>query len=304
MTRRLRTLIAGGAAAVLIAGTVGSGAATAAGPRELTIADKGFTESEIVANVYKEALETAGYDVELKSLGTSQIADAALRRNEIQAYPEYTGTALTTILKRTGAANSAANYRAIRAAYARRGLVTFAPSPYNNDNRVACTRATVNRYKLKNLSDLRRAAPNLVYSANPEHLTRADGLPLLVNRYRISFKSVEAVAINQRYKPIQDRKAQCVYAFGTDPQIAQLGLVVLNDDRRFFQGVPYENFLVVNRAWYEQVADKAKFDATVNAVSKALTSAEVRRLNKLVDLDGEDAEDVANDFVTAKALGR
>ena len=86
--------------------------------------------------------------------------------------------------------------------------MALTPAAYDNPNQVACTQEAVNKYGLKTLSDLGKASPNLVYSANPEHLTRPDGLPLLKSAYGVNFKDVKVVAINLRYKPIEDGQAR------------------------------------------------------------------------------------------------
>ncbi|MCU0307557.1 MAG: glycine/betaine ABC transporter substrate-binding protein [Thermoleophilia bacterium] len=302
MTFRLRAIVAGSAGAVLMLGTVAIGNAATA---DVTIADKGFTESQIVTQLYAQALEARGFDVTVRSLGTSQIADQAVRRGDIDVYPEYTGTAFLTILKRSALRNPNAVYPAVRRGYAARGLTVLNQSPYNNDNRVACTRAAVNRYKLTTLSSLGRASRNITYSANPEHLTRADGLPVLQRSYGVNFKDVIQVAINQRYKPIEDGQAQCVYAFGTDPQIAKLRLVVLRDDKRIFQGTPFQNVPVVNTRWLNSLGgDRAEFITTMNRVSRLLDSTTMSRLNAEVDLNNEDAEDVAREFLQQRGLVR
>lgn len=312
MTRRT-TLIATAGVTVALAGGVlagcgGSSDSAASGGPAVVIGDKGFTESQIVASAYEQALDRAGFDASVKSLASTQVADAAVRKNDINAYPEYTGTAYSTVLKKTGVADSATVFAALDTGYAARGLTVFKPSPYSNGNEVACTKEVVDQYGLTDLPSLAKVAKDITYSANPEHVTRADGLPLLKSEYGVEFGEVTQVALNQRYAPIESGKAQCVYAFGTDPQISKLGLVVLDDPSGKFRGLPYENFLIVNTKWLDGLASqkvgdagaKDAFTATVDAVSAALTADAVREMNAKVDLDQQDAEKVAADFVEQK----
>jgi osmoprotectant transport system substrate-binding protein len=279
--------------------TSGGSAASVDGT-SVTVADKGFTESQIIAQLYAQALEAVGYKASVKSLGSADIADAAVRKGDIDLYPEYTGTAYNVILKKTDVPSPKAEYAAVKAAYAGRGLTTLTPSPYSNDNRVACTKDAVDKYHLQTLTDLGKASPNLVYSANPEHLTRADGLPLLKSAYGVHFKDIKTVALNLRYKPIEDGQAQCVYAFGTDPQIAKDGLVVLKDDLGKFQGLAYENFPVINTTFF--AAQPPVFRQTIDKVDAALTQEAVQKLNASVDLNKEDPSDVAKDFLDQNSL--
>lgn len=266
----------------------------------VTIADKGFTESQIVAQLYAQALDAQGYESEVTSLGSSDIAHAAVKKGDIDLYPEYTGTAYSVILQKTDVPDAAAAFEAISTAYAAQGLTALTPSPYSNDNRVACTQEAVDEFGLTTLSSLGEASGQITYSANPEHLTRSDGLPLLKSSYGIDFKDVISVALNLRYKPIQDGQAQCVYAFGTDPQIASEELVLLEDDKGEFQGLAYENFPVVNTAFFD--AQPPIFAETINAVSALLTQEAIAELNAAVDLDKEDPADVAAAFLTDSGI--
>lgn len=275
-----------------------SGAAVDGTP--VTIADKGFTESQIVAQLYAQALAAVGYKPTVTSLGGTEIADPAVIKGDIDVYPEYTGTAYSVVLKKTDVPDAAAAYETIKTEYAARGLTTLAPSPYSNDNRVACTQEAVDQYGLKTLSDLGKASSNITYSANPEHLTRSDGLPLLERVYGVNFKDVKSVALNLRYKPIEDGQAQCVYAFGTDPKIASLGLVLLEDDKGEFAGLAYENFPVINTAFFD--AQPPVFAETLDKVDALLTQEAITIGNSFVDIDKEDPEDVAQAFLEENGL--
>jgi osmoprotectant transport system substrate-binding protein len=277
-----------------------SGAASTAGGAAVDgtavkIADKGFTESQIVAQLYAQALGSVGYKPNVTSLGGTEIADPAVKKGDIDLYPEYTGTAYSVILKKTGAATADQAYNTIKQAYPARGLVALTPAAYDNPNQVACTQDAVNKYGLTTLSDLGKASPNLVYSANPEHLTRPDGLPLLKSAYGVKFKDIKVVAINLRYKPIEDGQADCVYAFGTDRQVVTDNLVVLKDDKAMFASLPYQTFPVVNKAFYD--AQPPVFAQTLDKVSALLTAKNARELNGQVDLDKEDPADVAKAFL-------
>jgi len=319
VTVRFGRLAAGLAALILAGGTLlaagcgdddGSGGASdgPGGGAELVLADKGFAESAIVAQLYAVALEDQGFETEVTSLGSTEIADGAIRNGEIDLYPEYTGTAFLNVLGRDGAsapAGAEAVFEEVKAAYAPRGLTALPPSPYNNGNEVACTTDAAEEYGLETLSDLGEASGNLVYSANAEHLTRDDGLPLLRREYGIDFREVKTVDISLRYRPIEDGDAQCVYAFGTDPKLATLDLVVLEDDKGAYSaGVPFQNFPVVNTARLEGLPEEAgaALTDTLAEVDALLTEGEIRRLIARVEFDQDDPRDVAEDFLVAQEV--
>lgn len=309
MIRRGRTLLAGSLAVVLIAALAAAGCGgdddSGAGETKpnVRLASKGFPESDTITQAYKQALEARGYTVDLTSLASTALADGAIRNGDIDMYSEYTTTILADVLKVAAPPTDVQEQVAqIKAKYEPEGLTVLDAAPFNNDNEVACTKEAVDQNQLTTLTSLAAAAPKLVYSANPEHTTRPDGLPLLVKEYGIKFKDVVQVDINLRYRPVEDGKAQCVYAFGTDPNIAANDLVVLEDDKGKFGGAPYQGIPVVTKKLLD--AAPADFAETVNAVSAALTSDVVRAANNSVILEKEDSEDVAKDILSAAGLNK
>lgn len=281
-----------------------STAALDGGGATVRLADKGFTESFVVTQAYAKALEARGFTVEVTSLASTELADAAVRKGDIDAYAEYDGTTWLNLLKKTAAdapADRDAFFEEVVTGSAARDLTALPPAPYNNGNEVACTEEAVEANSITNLTSLGEASPNLVYSANAEHLTRDDGLPLLQKEYGVKFKDVKTVDISLRYKPVEDGDAQCVYAFGTDPQLAKLPLVLIEDDKGAFSGtVPFRTYPVVNTAWLEGLSETARpaFTETLAEVNAGLTQEKIQELNAAVDLDKEDPEDVAAEFVT------
>ena len=270
----------------------------------VTIADKGFTESFIVANAYAQALDAQGFDTEVTSLASTEIADGAITGGEIDIYPEYTGTTYLNVL---GEAPEDApetreeQFTFIQEASAERGLTALEPAPYNNGNEVACTQES----GITTLEELAEQAGDITYSANAEHLTRPDGLPLLQEEYGIEFGDIKTVDISLRYQPIEDGDAQCVYAFGTDPAIAQQELVVLEDEKGLFTGgVSFQIYPVVNTEWFEGLTEdqQSAIEDSLGAVDEALEADVIRAANAQVDFDNEDPEDVANGVLTEAGI--
>jgi glycine betaine/choline ABC-type transport system substrate-binding protein len=261
-----------------------------------------------VAQAYAQALDAQGFDADVTSLASTEIADKAVRDGEIDVYPEYVGTAYQTVLGLDIAAAPdarEAQFEEVKAAYEKRGLTALTPAPFNNGNAVACTQEAVDQYDITTLSDLGEASPNLVYSANAEHLTRPDGLPLLKSEYGVDFKSIKTVDISLRYKPIEDGQAQCVYAFGTDPKLGQLDLVLIEDDKGAYSaGLSYQTFPVINKAFYDGLTEEQRtsFTETLDAVNAALTQDAIIPLISRVEFDQEDPEVIAQEFLSEAGI--
>jgi glycine betaine/choline ABC-type transport system substrate-binding protein/lipoprotein-anchoring transpeptidase ErfK/SrfK len=290
----MRHVIGAAVAAVVLTAVPAASAA----PR-VVLADKGFTESAIVTQAYGLALEANGYDVAYRRAATSAIADAALRKGAIDLYPEYTGTALLTLLNEAPDRSLGRVLQKLRAHYTPEGVVVTAPTPFDDGNRVACRPSTVKRLHLTSLSALRRVPRQIVYAANQEHLLRPDGLVVLAREYGALFRGIEVTPINDRYGPIRRKTAQCVYAFATDPELQQLKLTVLKDPKGAFAGTPFRGFVALRKA----VSDaNPGLRATLDRVSAQLTTARVRALNSQVTLLHRNARKVAAAFLADRGI--
>jgi osmoprotectant transport system substrate-binding protein len=272
------------------------------------IADKGFAESFIVAQAYAQALAAEGFDTDVTSLASTEIADKAIRDGEIDVYPEYVGTSYQTVLGLDAAQapdSREAQFQEVKTAYEDRGLTALTPAPFNNGNAVACTQEAVDQYSITTLSDLGKASANITYSANAEHLTRPDGLPLLKREYGFNPKDIKTVDISLRYKPIEDGQANCVYAFGTDPKLGQLDLVLIEDDKGTYSaGLSYQTFPVVSKAFYDGLTEEQRtaFTDTLDAVDAALTQEAIIPLISRVEFDQEDPDAVAAEFLSETGI--
>ena len=285
-----------------------SGGSAAGDGVSVRIADKGFSESFIVAQAYAQALDAQGFDADVTSLASTEIADKAIRDGEIDVYPEYVGTSYQTVLKLSAAdapTSKEEQFQQVKTAYEKLGLTALTPAPFNNGNAVACTQEAVDKYGIKNLTDLGKASANIVYSANAEHLTRPDGLPLLKRVYGFNPKEIKTVDISLRYKPIEDGQANCVYAFGTDPKLGQDKLVLIADDKGAYSaGLSYQTFPVVNKGFYDGLTaeQRTAFTDTLDKVNAAFTQEAIIPLISRVEFDKEDPEDVANEFLTSAGI--
>ena len=287
-------------AAVLAATAAAAPAAPAAGGT-ITVGSKDFTEQFVMGELYAQALQGAGFTVKKKlNLGSTPITDAALRKGNIDIYPEYTGTMFLYVCKlpyKTGL-TFAQLFARDKACYQKRGLDLLPSAKFNDGNAIACTAGFAAKYKLKTLSDLAKVASKTRYATIAEQLTAPNGVPWLKRHYGIAFGQTKTYDVGLRYRALKDGAGDCVYAFGTDPQIANQKLVVLADDKGiwpFYHATP-----IVRKGWLAK--QDPKVGQVIAKVNHLLTDATMTELNKRVDIDKEDPADVAAAFLKEHGL--
>jgi osmoprotectant transport system substrate-binding protein len=263
------------------------------------VGSKNFTESIVIAEIYAQALERAGLQVERRlNLGSTQIALAAMQRGDIDLYPEYTGTALVDVLHDAPLNDPRASYRTVRDAFRRDyGLVWLAPAPMNDSQGLATTAAIAQRYHLRTLSDLAVAASHLRLATIPEFVSRPDGIPGLQRIYGgFRFESVHTYDIALKYQALLDGDADIATAFTTDGAIAIDRLVVLRDDKHLWP--PYNVAPVVRAA---TLTRQPRIARILDAISPWLSDTAARAMNAAVESQDRDPADVASAFLKAHA---
>jgi osmoprotectant transport system substrate-binding protein len=270
----------------------------------LRIGSKNFTEQRVLGQIFAQGLAAAGYKVSTRlELGDERIAMKALQAGKIDAYPEYTGTALLTFFGHKPdelPKDSQAAFQEAKQGYAKRGMVAFPPTPFTSSNEVAVTKETADRLKLTKISDLSAHAGDLTLYGSPQCRQRFDCLKGLEQIYGLKFKRFVPVDVSQRHEVLTSGKADVSIVFTTDPQIQREGEVLLQDDKGMFP--PYNSTLVMRK----EVADKAGPDlaATVQAIEAQLTDENMQELNARVDLDGQSPAKVAKEYLQENGLIR
>jgi len=264
------------------------------------VGSKNFTEQFILAEIYAQALEATGIKVERKlNLGGTLIAHKALEENQIDFYPEYTGTMLLAVLKQPTMSDRNAVYDKVKSAYAAKGLTLLNEAPVNNTYNMVVRPETAAQYKLETLSDLAKVANQLKLGAGPEFRDREDGLPGLKAKYGIVFKEDVQMAIGLRYQAIANKQVDVVNGYSTDGMISALKLKRLKDDKNLWP--PYYVVPVVRN---EALAANPKMADVLNRVSATLDEATMAELNYKVDGEKMEPRDVARDFLKAKGIVR
>ena len=268
----------------------------------LTIGSKNFTEQAVLGEIFAQGLEVAGYRVKTDlSLGDERAALKALESGEIDAYPEYTGTALLSFFGKQPdelPKDPQRAYAEAKRGFAEKGLVAFPPTPFTSSNEVAVTQETARRLSLKTISDLEGKAGELTLAGSKECRRRLDCLLGLQRIYDLDFREFTPVPIPERHAVLTSGEADVSIVFTTDPQIQRESEVLLRDDRSMFP--PYNSSLVMR----EEVAERAGPDLprTLELIQKGLTDENMQELNARVDLDGQAPGEVARAYLTENGL--
>jgi glycine betaine/choline ABC-type transport system substrate-binding protein len=268
---------------------------SANGSKTVTIGSKNFTEEFILGQIYAQALKAAGYNVKTQlNLGSEQIALRALKSGQVDAYPEYTGTALTSFFKMKATAHDEQKaYALARANFAKEGLAALAPTPFTDSNGVGMLKSKADQLGISTISDLKSKAPQLTFSGTPECPLRPDCLLGLKQVYGLKFKKVSAVDPSLRHSVLDSGKADVSIVFTTDGQLAQGKEKLLEDDKHLFP--PYNVTLVFKKSALDQLGPDAR--KVVALVQKGMTTEAMQELNSRVDIDKKTPAEVAKEYL-------
>lgn len=266
----------------------------------IKVGAKNFTEQYIIGEMYSQALEAAGYKVERTlNLAGTQIAFEALKKGDIDLYPEYTGTALMDVLKGELITDDQAVYEEVKKQYKQWDIELLDQTPFNNTYVMVTTKEVAEKYNLKTLSDLAAAAKDLTFAIIPEVGERPDGLPGLQKTYGgFVFKATNLYDGGLKYKALQNKEADVTIGFGTDGQIAGLDLVSLEDDKHFWP--PYH---VATQIRGETLKNNPEVGEIINKINALLTDSVMTELNWRADGDAkEEPKDIAKQFLQENGL--
>jgi osmoprotectant transport system substrate-binding protein len=267
----------------------------------LAVGSKEFTESIVLGQITIQALENAGAEVtDQTGISGSATVREALATGEIDMYWEYTGTGWVNILGNTTEDVPEDLYAAVSEADAENEIAWLEPAPFEDTYRIAVTREFAEENGLTTTSDaaafIQENPEQGTVCAASEFINRDDGLPGLEEAYGFEFSEVVELDLNLIYTQVGDT---CNFAevFSTDGRIISNDLVILEDDQDFF--VEYRGALTMRQETLDEYPAIADIMAPI---SEALTDEVITQLNARVDVDGEQPEDVAQEWLEEQGL--
>jgi len=265
--------------------------------RPIVVGSKNFTEQLILGEIMAQQLERRlGQKVERKlNLGGTLLAHEALVNGEIDLYPEYTGTALTAILKLPLPSDRAGVLAQVRSEYEKRWrLEWMAPLGFDNSFAIVIHGDEARRSHFRTLSEAARRRTGWVMGAGYEFLERPDGLKGLAKTYGLQIKGqVKTMDLGLLYRALDQRQVEVIAASATDGMLSVLDVTVLDDDKHYFP--PYEAAAVVRTG---SLTSRGGMREALEELSGKLTTATMRKLNYEVDGRHRPLADVAREFLS------
>jgi osmoprotectant transport system substrate-binding protein len=265
----------------------------------LVVGSANFSENVLLANLYAKALEDAGYKTTVRAnLGAREVIFPALEKGEIDMIPEYLGNVLAFVAKDASKPGDdvAATTAKLTDALKTKQLSVLKPSDATDGDVLAVTKATADKYKLTKISDLAAVKDHLTLGGPPECPTRITcGLGLeQVYGLKLGFKALDTGGPITK-TALEKGDVDIARLFSADASIKEKNFVILQDDK-----------LIQLAGNVVPVIRTSKVDADVtrvlNKVSSTLTTDDLIAMNTKIDVDKQDPDKVAQDYLVSKSL--
>lgn len=267
----------------------------------IVVGSKNFTEQLVLGEIIAQQIEAKTHlPVERRFyLAGSYICHQAILGGRIDIYPEYTGTALSAILKEKPEGSSEEVYNRVRTEYLRRFGLTVGPSfGFNNTFAIEIRGDDARRLGLKTISQAATYTPKWRAGFGYEFMERPDGYKGLAATYGLRFAEPPRIMdLGLLARALKDRQIDVAAGNATDGLIAALDLFVLDDDRHYFP--PYEAVPVIRQ---QMLARHPEVKQALDELAGKISDREMRQLNYAVDGQHRDAKEVVREFLQKKGL--
>lgn len=264
--------------------------------KTFTVGSKNFAEQYILGEIYAQALEAAGFTVKKQlDLGSEQVAFKSLRDGRIDAYPEYTGTALTSFYRvKTDdiPRDKDQAFEQLKGEAAKDNITTLPQTPFQNTFVITSTKETAEELgNPKNITELaEKAGTSKSISGFPECRQRTDCLLGLNQTYDWKPKFVSSQG---KFEDLDQGQADFTFGFGTDGELSLDKYATYEDDKQLFP--PYYITFMVRNAGVEKLGDSGQ--QVIQSVQEPLTEQVMQELNSRVTIDKQEPEAVAGDYL-------
>jgi len=287
---------------VVLLGGGGAYSAYANRTETITIAGKLGSEPEILINMYKDLIEASDAHVKVAlkpNFGKTTFLFSALKHNQIDIYPEFTGSVLETLVKGNNpkSMTAAETYQLAKQRLAKQDEMSLLkPMAYNNTYALAVTKKFKQEHQLETISDLTQVDSLLKPGMTLEFIDRDDGLKGLKKAYGldVTAKSMEPAL---RYEAISKGRINLVDAYSTDSELRQYHLAILKDNKHFFptyQGAPLMTTAFANK--------HPKVVQSLNKLAGKISETDMQEMNYEVNVKNKSAATVAHNYLVKHGL--
>jgi len=271
--------------------------------QRIVVGSKNFTEQAVLGEIFAQQLEAkTKLQVERRFyLAGSLICQQAILSGRIDLYPEYTGTALTAILKEKPSGDRAEVYRRVKNEYERRFNLTLSPAlGFEDTFAIEIRGEDARRLHLTTISQAAAYTPKWRAGFGYEFMERPDGYKGLAATYGLRFAEPPRIMdLGLLARALKEKQVDLIAGNTTDGLIPALDLVVLADDKHYFP--PYEAVAVVRR---QTVGEHPEVAAALNDLAGKISDQEMQQLNYAVDGRHRDLKEVVREFLRKKGLGQ
>jgi len=262
----------------------------------VVVGSKDFTESALLAEILAQMLEARGVAVERRTELGGNLPHEALISGTLDLYPEYTGTSYTAILHHAPITDRRAVYEQVKREYAAKFKVEVSlPLGFENTFAILVRGNDARQLNLKTISNAAPHAPKWRAGFGQDFKTRADGYPGFSKAYNINFAEVREMDLSLTYIALSSRQVDLIAGNSTDGRIAQLDLVQLTDDRRYFP--PYEAVYLIRQ---DTLARTPQLRDALARLANAISTDEMRQLNYEIDGNKRDPKEVVRAWLAQK----
>lgn len=272
---------------------------------KVTIAGKLGSEPDILIQMYKELIEdNSDVEVELKpNFGKTSFLFSALENQQIDIYPEFTGTVLESLVKvpddlKNKELNEKETYnQANRLLGEQFEMTLLQPMAYQNTYALAVKRSFAKENGLKTISDLGKIEDQIKAGFTLEFIDRSDGYKGIQELYKLNFPSVQSMEPSLRYQAIDNGDVNIVDAYSTDSDLKQYDLVTLEDDQGLFPD--YQGAPLMTKAFAKE---HPEIVAALNKLADKVTESQMIEMNYQVNVEKQQPAEVAHAFLEKEGL--
>jgi osmoprotectant transport system permease protein len=266
------------------------------GTDKVTIGSKDFTESALLAEIVAQMLEARGVTVERRFELGGNLPHEAVVSGTMDLYPEYSGTAYTSILHHAPITDPRAVYNQVKQEYAEKfNVEVSAPLGFENTFAILVRGEEARRLNLKTISDAAPHTSSWRAGFGQDFMSRQDGFPGFSKSYGLKFAEVREMDLSLTYIALSSRQVDLIAGNSTEGRIATLDLFQLADDRHFFP--PYEAVYIVRQ---DTLARVPALREVLTKLANSISTEEMRKLNYEVDGNRRDPREVIKQWIGGK----